>query len=351
MGGGPGRRARAGVARLLLASALLAAAPAARADEPLLLIVAGVGGSPEHRERFAGWAQAVCRAALRTPRPPRVEVLLERPGDHDDAGVCAPVAASRKEHIAARLDAGRAAAKLLVVLIGHGSRAPDARFNLPGPDLSPEDLAGMLDGSAGEVVVAHLGSASGAFVPALSAPRRVILTAASASEANETRFPGHFVAALTADGEGGGADWDADRNKDGLLSALEVFDFARGAVEREYEEAGLLRTEHPLLDDNGDGEGSREPETAPGKDGILAARTALFVLAAEADPDSDLPAEGGEELAALIAERDELAARVDALREARGGLDEETYLNELEELLLEIARLGERIAALREPGR
>ena len=175
------------------------------------------------------------------------------------------------------------------------------------------------------MTVAHLGSASGAFVPALSAPGRVILAASAAHETNETRFAEHFIAAFSNEDSGGGAD----RNKDGRLSALEAFDFARLGVEREYDERGLLRTEHPLLDDNGDGVGSLDPAAAPGSDGVLAARRSLLFRTAEAAGEA-APEGADPELRALIAERDELAARVDALREVRESMDEEAYLAELE---------------------
>ena len=163
------------------------------------------------------------------------------------------------------------------------------------------------------VTVAHLGSASGAFVPALSASGRVVLAATRANETNESRFAGHFIAAL--DGASG------DRNRDGWVSALEAFEFARAEVERDFDREGLLRTEHALLDDNGDGEGSLEPSTAPGDDGTfgdgaLAARTHLFAPAAPAET---FAGAAGPRLRELIAQRDALAARVDALRAARAG--------------------------------
>ncbi|MCY4626725.1 MAG: hypothetical protein OXE58_04045 [Acidobacteria bacterium] len=310
---------------------------------PRLVIVAGVGGSPEHRERFSGWARELCAAAVATPVPARVRVLVERPPEAGESGdPCAPAGRSTEEALAREIEAagetGAAEAGLVLILIGHGSGGGNPRFQLPGPDLSPERLGEMLQSAgAGPVTVAHLGSASGAFVPALSGPGRVVLTATRANETNETRFPRHFIAALAGD--------DGDRNKDGRLSALEVFDFARRGVEREYEQEGLLRTEHPLLDDNADGLGSLEPEAAPGTDGVLAGRRVVLVRseAAVADSSGDTP-----EIRRLIAERDALASRVDALRDAREGMDEETYLAELEALLLQIAELAERIAALRE---
>lgn len=301
------------------------------APAPFLLVVAGIGGSPEHRERFAGWAERLCRAAVSAPREVRVRVLLERVPEGaplDDP--CAPAGRSTLAGIGQEL-AAAPASELLLVLIGHGGGGQSPRFNLPGPDLAPENLDRMLDDAAGAVTVAHLGSASGAFLPALSAPGRVLLAAARAHETNETRFAEHFVAAFGPEG---------DRNKDGAVSALEAFHFARLGVERAYEGEGLLRTEHPLLDDNGDGVGSLAPEAAPGADGVLAARRSLLHLTAAEPAD---PA-----LAALIAERDGLAARVDALRAVREEMEEAAYLAELEELLVRIAELSEQIERLRE---
>ena len=316
---------------------------AADEDAPVLLIVSGVGGTPEHRERFTGWARELCEAAVAAPGTLRVRVLIERlPEEADERGPCVPAGRSTRETIEREIAAvgtpGTPGPGLILVLIGHGSGGQSPRFQLPGPDLAPERLKELLDAASAEpVTVAHLGSASGAFLPALSAPGRVVLTASRAHETNETRFAEHFIAAFAGD--------DADANKDGRLSALEAFDFARGGVEREYEQEGLLRSEHALLDDNGDGAGSLEPEMSPGSDGVLAARRPLLLLSSEAVAEAG---EGGPELRRLVAERDVLAARVDALREVRGNMEEQAYFAELEELLLRIADVSERITALRE---
>ena len=350
MSRGPRRRTvrRLGAAcfgALALAGADAGALESGGEDVPALLIVAGVGGTPEHRERFAGWARELCAAALGTPAPGRVRVLVERlPEDAAADDPCAPAARSTQEELAREVEAARGAGTpgggLVLVLIGHGSAGGSPRFQLPGPDLSPERLGGMLDGfGPAPVTVAHLGSAAGAFLPALSGPGRVVLAATRANETNETRFPRHFIAALAGD--------EGDRNKDGRLSALEAFDFARRGVEREYDREGLLRTEHALLDDNGDGVGSLEPEMAAGMDGVLASRRALLVRSADAvaDASAETP-----EIRRLVAEREALASRVDALRDAREGMEGETYLAALEALLLQIAEIAERIAALREKG-
>ena len=99
-------------------------------------------------------------------------------------------------------------------------------------------------------------SASGPFVEELSAPGRTIVTATrNGAEQFTTLFGGYFVDALTSEAA------DADKNK--RVSVLEAFKFAKAEVARAYEREGLLATEHALLDDNGDKEGSQDPSTGP----------------------------------------------------------------------------------------
>ena len=77
-----------------------------------------------------------------------------------------------------------------------------------------------------------------------------------------TRFGLHFVDAFADDG--------ADADKDSRISMLEAFGYALREVQREYEGDNQLLTEHAVLDDNGDREGSREMNDLEG-DGALAA--------------------------------------------------------------------------------
>ena len=109
------------------------------------------------------------------------------------------------------------------------------------------------------VVFANTASASGGFIEPLSGPNRLILTATrSGRERNATAFGEFFVEALAA-----GAD-DADVDKDGRVSLLEAYEYARGGVERMYEQEDRLLTEHALLDDDGDGVGSADPDPSAG---------------------------------------------------------------------------------------
>ena len=317
------------VARAALFAASALAAPAgAAAQGAHVLVVSGLGGDPEFTSRFIGWGAALVDAAAAAGVPEAsARWLAERADAHPQVDGVARVDALQAE--VAALSARSAPGDLvLLVLFGHGSaRGGEPRINLPGPDLSAGALAAMLAPLGDRrVVVVNAASASGGFIEALSAPGRVVITATrSAAEAEATRFGGHFVAAL------GGAD--ADLDKDGAVSMLEAFEYARLEVARSFEAAGALATEHALLDDDGDGRGSMQPGES---DGGLAART---VLAAAAAP----VVAGDPELDRLRAEQARLETRLADLRARRDSMDRAAYDAELERLLLEIARTGRAI--------
>ncbi|MEJ2343744.1 MAG: hypothetical protein P8Y10_16295, partial [Gemmatimonadales bacterium] len=103
-------------------------------------------------------------------------------------------------------------------------------MNLPGPDMTADDFAALLDTYPGDrIVFVNTASASGGFVGTLAAPGRIIVTATkSGYERNRAVFGGFFVDAYT----GGGSDTD----KDGRLSVLEAFMYANSEVARAYED-------------------------------------------------------------------------------------------------------------------
>jgi hypothetical protein len=177
------------------------------------------------------------------------------------------------------------------------------------------------------VVVANASSASGDFVRLLSAPGRTIVTATrSASERHATVF-GRFFSESFADNR-------ADVDKDERVSLLEAFDYARSAVGRSFESDGRMATEHALLDDNGDRNGSIQPAAQGDGDGRVASRLFLGGV---------VEAGGSPELQQLRARKDELEDRIADLRARRASLDEQLYLEELETLLLDLARTNEEI--------
>ena len=319
----------------------LSAAPPAAAQQTHLLLVVGLGGEPLYTEQFHGWATSLIDAAMEnygvtadniTYLGENVDIDPERIDDR-----------STRENVDAAIEtiAERAGPTdhVAIVLFGHGTFTDGPKFNLPGRDPSPEDFAPMLDRlGRRRVTFINTASASGPFVETLSGESRVVMTATrNGRERNATRFGGYFVEAF---GEGGD---EADQDRDSRVSMLEAFTYARLKVLAEYETEGILRTEHALLDDNGDGEGTEEPNPLEG-DGMLA-RTAFLtageVLAAERMPFPDDP-----ELAPLYAERTELEQRIDELRILRSGADQAAYEAELERLLIELALKSREIRQL-----
>jgi hypothetical protein len=315
-------------ASVLLVALLAAAAPSAAATH--LLVVVGLGGDPENGARFHEWASTLVDAARNGAGLPRDSVIyLGEDVGRDPARIDGR---STREGITAAVERLGARARpgdsVLVVLIGHGASAEGApRFNLPGRDLDARDWARLLERLAAQTVVfVNTASGSGAFLAPLAAPNRVVIAATRAEgERNQTRFGEFFVRALSSA--------EADRDKDGRVSLLEAFAWARQRTVAAYEQEGQILTEHAVLDDDGDGKGSDAPGDAASADGSLA-RT-VFLAAGEASgppPDAD-PA-----LRALYDERRALEDRVARLKASRDRMAVAQYQEELEHLLLDLAR-------------
>ena len=298
-----------------------------------LLIVVGLAGDPEHGELFQKWGSALAEASE------NVGVTSDRLIYLSDAKEDARVngRATREEINAALTGFAQAATPedvVYVVLVGHGSYdGSTARFNLPGPDMTPADFNALLEKlPARNVVFVNTSSSSGPFVEGLSAPGRTIITATrNGAEQFTTLFGGYFVEAFSIDGA------DADKNE--RVSMLEAFQYAKNEVARAYEREGLLATEHALLDDNGDKKGSPDP-TPTGAEGRLAAALSLG-SAAGAAPLPDDPT-----LRALYLERRELERRVEALRLLKDSLPPARYASDLERVVTDLALKTREIRTL-----
>ncbi|MCH6547767.1 MAG: hypothetical protein IH798_04910, partial [Gemmatimonadetes bacterium] len=293
-----------------------------------VLIVSGIGGQAQYSEAFYRWGASMFDAAKERLGLPAANVvyLSERP-ERDPERIHAR---STKDNVEKAFDdlARRVAPndRILILLIGHGSGSgAESRFNLPGPDISATELAAQLDKFPTQtVVLVNTASASGDFVPVLSGRNRVLVTATKTGfERNETVFGEFFVEAFASDG--------ADTDKDNRVSILEAFTYARREVTRRYEDSNRLLTEHALLDDNGDGEGSTDLEE--GLDGALAGT--LFLAAsppAVAAMSTDDPV-----LKALYEEKAALGQRIEELQAIKDQMERERYEATLEDLLVELA--------------
>ena len=326
---------RAGVVAACVLSAALAAAPAARADT-YSLIVSGASGSPAYVETYESWRQAL------------VDVLRSQAEFRDDhllvlAETPAPgVGRASREGVTEAFETLRrrmtADSDLLVVLLGHGTYdGVEAKFNLVGPDLADADWNRLLDSLPGRSVFVNTTASSFPFVEALAREGRIVIAAtASPVQHYDTVFPRFFVRAFD--------DPAADLDKDGRVSVWEAFASSSAQVRRWYEQEGRLATERAVLDDSGDGVGSDAER--PGSDGHLASRR--FVGAGV-----DRPAPAADaSLAPLIARREDLADRVAGLRSRKESIDAAKYARELEQVLVELARVSreirQRTAAVRD---
>jgi hypothetical protein len=304
---------------------------AARAQNAHLAVIVGLAGEPEHAELFQRWASTLVDGAgkLGVEKP---IYLAEKP-DVDPKRI---TGRSSKEEIAKAFDALKAAGEddvVFVVLIGHGTfDGKVAKFNLPGPDMTPADFEPLLKGlKSRHIAFVNTASASGPFAQALAGPGRIVVTATrSGSERFATLFGGYFADALA------GTDADVDRNR--RVSVLEAFTYAQREVATAYEREGIMLTEHALLNDSG-GEGISNP-TPDGKQGKVAAVLALGSATA-ADP---LPADP--KVRALYLERRDLERRVEALKLLKGSMPADRYASELEKLVTDLALKTRQIREL-----
>lgn len=303
---------------------LLALAPLA--ERPSVALVVGAEGEPRYGELFEMWAARWEEAGARGG----ATVTRVDGGEEGDV--------SDRERLRAFLveEPTGGDAPLWLVLLGHGTFDGErARFNLRGPDVRALELAGWLEPFERPIAVVVCAAASGPFVHRLSRRGRVVVTATrSGSEVSFAWFGEYLSAAI------GGLE--ADLDADEQVSLLEAFRFASARTEELYESRARLATEHAILDDNGDGLGT----PADGFHGVRAT-----VVAEDGLPDGVfahrlhlVPSARERALSPEVrAERDALELRVAELRARKGGMDEDAYYAALEVLMLELARLYERV--------
>jgi hypothetical protein len=305
------------VVMTILAHTVGAAAPTAD-----ICVIVGAPGEKEFATGFATAAQAWRDAATRAGATCSVFGL------HGEAN------GSERDNVQQWLagHGGKSNTPVWIVYLGHGTfDSREARLNLRGPDLTAKELATWLQPLQRPVVFIHGGSAGAPFIPALSAPHRIIISATrSGHELNYARFGERFAEAV--------ANPAADIDQDGQTSVLEAFVTAAQRVQAYYRESGRLATEHALIDDNGDKQGTpaewfrgnrvqRRPKGAAEPDGSRASLMALVGSDAER---ALTPAQREQ--------RTTLERELEALRARKSGLKEDEYYRQLEVI---VRRLGE----------
>src|SRR5712664_3467639 len=173
---------------LFLGVAGLFALPARAAS--YYVTVAGLGGKPDYEQRFTALAKDL-------------DKLLKDSGG--DAHVYTLTGSdAMKAHLTDTMNTIAHEAKaddtLIVTLIGHGSYDNvEYKFNLPGPDISGEELAALCDRvPTKRQLIVNTTSASGGSIGALQRPGRIVITATkTGTEKNATVFARYWVEALS----------------------------------------------------------------------------------------------------------------------------------------------------------
>lgn len=320
-------------AALLFALAMLCLVGAGRAagDRAQGVIIAvGASGAEAYASLFADWAANWREAAARGGA--RVTTIGLEAAETDSADkLAAALAAEPKD----------SAEPLWLVLLGHGAAAGgESKFNLRGADVTAERIGEWLAPFRRPVVIVCGFATSGAWLKALAAPDRIVVTATrAAGEGNFSRFAGHLSNAI--------AEPEADLDQDGQTSLLEAYITASRATLNWYAQEGRLATEHALLDDNGDGAGTPgdwfkgvRAVKKPREGKADGARAHQLHLVRSADEQ----ALSGE----ARVRRDRLERDLAALRDRKSEMQEPEYLKKIEAILVQIAKLYQGVKAERE---
>lgn len=144
---------------------------------------------------------------------------------------------------------------LWVIVVGHSHYdGKHSWLNLPGPDIQQHEFARLFQGlSAAQQVFVLTAPTSGFYIKPLSAKGRVVISATEVDwETNETEFPHELARVLSSPPES--KEFDIDQ--DGAITLFDVYVTVARNLAQSYVEREFLATEHPLLDDNGDGRGT-----------------------------------------------------------------------------------------------
>ncbi len=309
--------------------------------EHFALLVTGASGNDESHDKFSKWSTQLLEILQKDLLYPRDHIyfLTETP----DPNSLAPKFSATKTQLARTFDELRARLKkgdlLFIVLLGHASfDGMDYKFNLVGPDLTGAELRFWLDRfSLQTLAIVAATPCSGILSRQLSLNNRMLITATKSEfENNNIIFPEFLIEALK--------DKNADRDKNLHVSFLEAFLFSSQKTASWYKERGLLATEHPTLEDNG----SQTPATElslSNPDGLQAAYCFLDHPIAEPKPTSTT-AIANAELDALDRQRRRTEELIRELKNKKATLAEAEYLKQLETLLIQLAKITQKVRDL-----
>jgi len=294
------------VTRRLLAAVAVLCAPSCAWAAGYAVIASGLGGEPEYEQRFRDDAKALQAVAEHSGEDMHVTALIGERTTRD----------ALHRAITSVVERATAADQVIITLIGHGSfDGEEYRFNVPGPDVTASDLAVWLQPlAARQQLIVLATSSSGGALTKLQRENRIVITATkTGGERNATRFAEQWVKALTSN--------EADRDKNEWVTAQEAFDYAQRKVADAFKGNAALATEHARLE-------GTHPE--------------LIALARLGNAKA-MPTDA--QLNALFAERVRIETEFDTVKTRKAGLPDDRYYEELEKVLVGLARTQQKIDA------
>jgi hypothetical protein len=312
-------RAAAWLARCLVAGTLVGAS-VAHADS-YYVNVAGLGGEADYEQRFTALASDLDRITKAGGATAHVVTLSgpEATRDHLQQALLDIAAAAHADDV------------LVITLVGHGSfDGTQYKFNLPGPDVSAEQLALWCEHvAATRQLIINTTSASGGSVKALQRHDRVVITSTKAgTEKNATVFARYWVEALQDPG--------ADLDKNQIITGLEAFQYATRKTAAFYETEKRLATEHAQFEEGGKAAPVRAA-AADGDAGRMLASFALVRLGGGSQGASD-PAK-----VALLGQKEQLEQKIDLLKYQRAAMSPEDYRRQLSQTLVALAKVQQEL--------
>ncbi len=276
------------------------------------LVVTGLGGNDAYAEQFSAQGKIIVDA-LRSLDDSQAAPAAS---DSNENFMLLQAENATRDSIVSAIEklGAKSSSAFYLILIGHGTvDAETWRFNLTGDDLTTEDLVAALATVNAEQQLVLVGtSASGALLDVLNQPGRLVVTATkSAGELNAVRFPEYLAKAMET------TVADTDRNE--ILTLAEVYRYTNEQTQKYYENQKLLASEHArILGDSAE----RLPLARLGS-----------LRSAKDDP----------VVAELLAKRLVLEDEFLAIKAKKPDMPIVDYYEELESVLLSIARLQQEI--------